>query len=169
MTDVKRELIWLLCSDDLSDSQFRAAALWLRNGGLEECIEGALLVRRALFSPILETASAASAPPGSVPGAESPKARGGKVSANGDLVADVRRLLIEESGLPAGAAIARLVERLGMAHALPKKKGFGELVLRIAREAGGSRVLTAAHQIRNERAHSGSSDAWSLRGSDAQG
>jgi hypothetical protein len=153
MADIKRKIVSLLVAEEVSGSEFRAVAAWLRSGGLEECVETAERIRDLLQSGSTGKAVVAVRVPRNAIPANPP---------TGDVAGQVHRLLVAEAGLGAPEALALLARQLKYSGPLPKKKAFKFIVERLVSELGGSRVLTAAHQIRNQRVHSGLDSDWVL-------
>lgn len=171
---MKRRIVMLLVGEDVSDSEFRAAAEWLRNDGLTECLEAASGIRRLLGTPHDRAAVPPQASPDDVrtsatPQASAPPKPRGSASRHDSVPAQVESLLVKESGLMPSNAIRLLVSHLGYDRPLPAKKGFRFVVERLSEEVGGSRVLMAAHQIRNAHVHGVKAPAWNLGSVDDHG
>jgi hypothetical protein len=146
--NLKQRLVLLLSDPEISDGEFRSVKAWLERGGITKSLRDAEGIRMALRSYKDRTAGISRRP----------------VAPNEDtFVGEVDRLLRIETGMTARAALEELAERSGFHGNLPERISFVQGIRRIGKEVGESKVLSAAHQIRNEGVHHTEGPAWPLR------
>ena len=137
----------LLSDPEISDSEFRSVKSWLEKEGLRSLLRDAEEIRGTLRA--YQTHS---------------DQRNKRSSDSGDdaFVDEINELLRVDAGLTARDALEFLKEWSNFGGNLPDRISFADGVTRMGNEVGKSRLLNAAHQLRNDAAKSGPGLAWPL-------
>jgi hypothetical protein len=148
--NLKQRLISLLADPQFSDSEFRTVRNWLAQGGIMECLQDAEAIRSTLLRYAEQKSQL--------------QRRGAPSTAslNNGTVSEIDHLLRIEAVMTARDALEQLAERVGFQGNLPERISFAEGLRRMIRDIGASEVLSAAHQIRNQRVHGAGGAAWPL-------
>jgi hypothetical protein len=147
---LRQKLVLLLADPSIPRSDLATFYRWLENGGISACIAQAEEIRTILSEPLPTSTGDKSVevPP---------------VTVHAELIETITRLLIDEAHLRRRPALEELAHRLDYRERLPDRISFDKGIARLIASAGGSRVLSAAQQIRNAVVHHADSLAWPLR------
>jgi hypothetical protein len=158
MNDARKLVFDLLTSEALTMEDVQAFARWAQGPGLRRLLDDAITVRRVSERYARPADQSARSEHRDAPESARPPQRVAMVS---QLEQEVERLLIGEAKLTSSDAQQLLATRLGYGP-IPQKKALREIVRRLSVRYAPSAVLSAAHQIRNERVHSSGSVDWRL-------
>jgi len=145
VNELTHRLVLTLSEPSMSDSDFSKFSNWLRNGGLDQCISAAELVRQELKAVRM------------------PSDRSDPIEPVSEQVTQaVKRLLCVESRIEPRDAVKQLIRRLGTSQGPSMLAPFSSAISKLVDQHGGSAVLSAAQQIRNEIVHQQRGSNWPL-------
>ncbi len=163
MTKLENKLVFLLADTSVKQIEIDKFIKKLKNGGLENCLNKALMIRNILknsdddidqdwLEPVsnYDREIIAQDWPESV--------------SNYDrkIIKQVYMLLRTEAGMTAKDAIKALSKELTIK--IPSsKRSFNEQLLYICKNTEGSQIVHIAHKIRNEFVHDSSKSDWPLK------
>lgn len=149
MKHIQKKLILVLADPTISDQEFRYLERWLTSTGIEECLRAAREIRQHLSAAVQS-------------GKDKPLPPDALLDEGRKVLNDLERLLLSEANLPVKEALGRLADMLGYRRSWGPKLSFDNGTRLLIKKFGGSRVLAAAHQIRNESVHSVPRRDWPL-------
>jgi hypothetical protein len=145
--EMSQRLALLLTEGALNPTEFDKFRKWLKTGGLDECLEVAEQVSRQLRHIRIPT--------------EKNEELG---SLTEQTIRSVERLLLVEAGLDEKVLIKLVAKRLGGGKVESIMIApFSRAMTKLIEKYGGSAVLSAAQQIRNEIVHRSSNPDWPLK------
>lgn len=155
--NAKKKLILFLADPALSDDDFATLAHLLEAGDTEEITHAAWQVRKLLRNLDQGSRSQIDKP---ITSQTLPSN-----SEEDKVVDEIGRLLLMDQGLSVKEALELLSILSGARESLDPRTSFRRGVERLYNKVGGSRLLSAAHQLRNQSLHGQDSLDWPLLGS----
>jgi hypothetical protein len=150
MKHIQKKRILLLADPTISDQEFSNLARWLTLTGIEECLRAAREIRRHLNASLLS-------------GQDTPRLPDPQLDEVRKVLNDLERLLLAEANLSVKEALEQLANVLGYNRSLGERISFDRGTRFLIKKFGGSSVLAAPHEIRNESVHSVLHRDWPLQ------
>ncbi len=144
MKKIEQRFVLFLSDPNISDSEFSDLARALESSHVTRLLETAWDIRKQLDRDSRDLLSSKDRSPAEM------------------ALREIERMLLVESGIPKGVAIRMLSDKLGYEKPLPSRASFHSAVLTFLRDFDPSKVLSVAHQLRNQYAHEKPSHDWPL-------
>lgn len=151
MHTLGKKLALLLADPSISDNEFRSFGKWLVSGGVDDCLALANILRQTLEQQTSKS---------------EPIQKSLPIDDNTDdrATTEIRNLLLNEANLARYEALQFLADYVGVnLNVSSNKKSFEIQLDYLLKAVGPSKLLSAAHQIRNELVHKASRNDWPLK------
>ncbi len=144
MKKIEQRLILFLSDPSVTDSEFSELAHALESSRVQRFLSTAWEIRKQLERDSRELPSPQDRSPDEM------------------ALREIERMLLIESRIPKGVAVRMLADKLNYNKPLPSRFSFHGAVLSFMREFDPSKVLSAAHQLRNQYVHQRPDHTWPL-------